>query len=110
MVFYPSFLPLPKDFQAIAVWPFILIRRERKGDAALLAHESVHYERQARWLVLPWWIAYLASPSFRFKEEVLGYRAQVVAGGISAERAARAISEKYHTGRSYEDCLDALKG
>jgi hypothetical protein len=98
---------LPRSIAAVTLWPFILIQPARKTDAALIEHEMVHYRRQA---ARPYWwgIPYLLSREFRFTEEVLGYRAQIAEGGITAPAAAIAISTKYHTGRSYEECYAAL--
>lgn len=104
IVFYPKWLPF--GFKGFAFWPFIFI--VRRDDEALLAHELVHYRRQTWWSPL-WLLIYVLLPSFRFHEEVLGYREQIKAGGISYEAAAKAISEKYFTFRTYEDTLDALK-
>ncbi|MGK5020770.1 hypothetical protein [Janthinobacterium sp. LB2P10] len=79
---------IPARFDAITVWPFILIRPEARGDDALLLHEMVHYREQRNCGVLPWLLLYAVSARFRMAAEVRGYRAQLAAGGISLERAA----------------------
>ena len=63
-------------FDAITIWPLILIKPERIHDAGLLAHEMVHYRRQT-WVTPLWWLAYLLAPSFRLREEVLAYKRSV---------------------------------
>lgn len=42
----------------------------------LIAHESVHIERQERMGVERWWAAYLVNDQFRYVEELLAHRAE----------------------------------
>lgn len=130
MVFYPSRLWV----NGLSVWPIgIFIKAHRKGDAALLAHEKTHAARQAvvgiAWAALvcavtyrlnldagwfwlaalnPWYVLYLLWPAFRFREEVHGYKAQIEAGGMTPSAAAYSIRQHYRTGRSFDECLEAL--
>lgn len=120
---------IPRSWpNAMALFPFILVRRERKADAALIEHESVHWWRQmpgfslslivmsmlfglfgitSPWLAvlalpggLPWVLLYLCWPAFRWEEECQGFAAQVAAGGHSIDSAAEAITTRYYTGRT----------
>ena len=95
---------VPRGFDAITVWPFILVRpgaRERPG---LMVHEVVHYREQKRWGVLPWLLAYLLSRRFRINAEVRAYQAQIDCQGISVEGAAACLTH-YRTRISYEEAL-----
>lgn len=132
LTFYPRSV-LGKN--AITVFPFIWIRRDRKGDAALHAHETQHYVEQGitscvqlvfalglyglQWwlpaLVFPWvWLApYLILPSFRFAAEVRGMRAQIQKTDPPYREALtrRLITDlysAYETNRSLIECEEAL--
>jgi hypothetical protein len=98
---------VPRGYDAITFWPFILVRPKDRGNAALIEHEEVHYRRQA-WITPFWLLAYWLSKSFRWQEEVLGYRAEIKAGGITVYAAA-AMLLTYGTGHSWEQALDALE-
>ena len=42
----------------------------------MMAHESVHAGQQRNWLrAIPWWIRYIASPKFRYSQELQAYQA-----------------------------------
>lgn len=97
---------VPGGFSALALWPFLFIRPEAATDAALVAHEKVHLQEQARWLVLPWWLAYLASRRFRLAAEVRAYRVQI-AYGLDPERAAQLLTT-YRTGANLEQARELL--
>ncbi len=58
-----------------AYYPYI---HSYKGNLRkdLVVHESVHLERQKEIGVEIWWDHYLNEEQFRFREEVLAYRAQ----------------------------------
>jgi hypothetical protein len=108
-IVYVRLLPM----SGMSLWPFILIREARRGDDALIAHERVHFDRQGfygRWWPLRWGLRYIMSRDFRFHEEVLGYRAQIAAGGIGPDKAARALSGAwpYFTFKTIDECFDAL--
>ena len=45
---------VPKNCDALTVWPFIFVRPEKAEDRNLIEHEKAHYKAQARSLVLPW--------------------------------------------------------
>jgi hypothetical protein len=76
---------VPRGFDAITIWPFILIR-PGKESAGLLAHEGVHY-RDMAWLTPLWWLWYLCNTQFRVEAEVTAYRVSM-AHGMSLGEAA----------------------
>lgn len=78
---------IPKGYQAMSVWPFILVLPEFSDNIGLIEHEMVHYKEQA-WVVPIWWARYLLSKSFRQAAEVRAYKRQIEVGGISKEWAA----------------------
>jgi len=88
---------LPKIFGAsgLTIWPFIFM--VNPDDQPLVAHEKVHFAEQARWLVLPWWVAYLLSAAFRKNTEVRAYKAQIAAGG-DIEMCAFYLARNYRLG------------
>ena len=98
---------VPKGFDAITCFPFILMRPEVAGDAALIAHEMVHYREQKASWVIPWLLRYLLSHEFRYQAELRGYRVQVELGGITREGAAQMLCQ-YGLGVTYDDALAAL--
>jgi hypothetical protein len=51
--------PYPKWVKATTIWPIIVYEREAWSNPAIRAHERYHWKDQMRWLVLPWFIAYL---------------------------------------------------
>lgn len=69
---------LKVDFSSglvFAYYPYIHVYSGRLSDD-LVAHESVHLERQAQMGVEIWWDRYLNDEKFRFNEELLAYKAQ----------------------------------
>lgn len=102
---------LPKLFNAwgLTVAPFIFIAPEQADNKPLIAHEMVHYREQLKWLVLPWWIAYLISRKFRLNAEVRAYKVQVAQGGCTVEQAAYWLSSNYRLGISQREAEELLK-
>jgi len=98
---------VPKNFDAITVWPFILVRQQYANDQGLIAHEMVHYREQRRVLVLPWLLRYWLSKKFRFAAEVRGYRRQIEVGGISATAAADMLLQ-YGLGITHAEAIEKL--
>ncbi len=88
---------------AITIAPFIFIAPAWADNAALIAHEKVHYEEQLKWLIIPWWIAYLVSRTFRKNAEVRAYKVQIALGGITVQRAAYWMSTIYMLGISQQE-------
>jgi hypothetical protein len=70
---------VPSPFYSITIWPFIFILPEYAKDAALLAHEFVHYNEQ-RWITPWWWLKYALSKRFRIAAEVRAYKVQIDMG------------------------------
>lgn len=106
MVIYTNWL-IPSRFDAITIWPFILIRKSFEGDAALLAHEMVHYPEQA-WITPWWWLKYAFSASFRLQAEVAAYRAQRAVGPMSLASAAHWLM-RYDASLTLEAALALLQ-
>ncbi len=96
-------------FAAVTIWPFIFIRHESANDAALIAHERAHLSDQRNWFLLPWWFMYLIAPRFRFTAEVIGFAAQIKAGGCSVQLAAAAITNRYWTFCTFAEAESAIK-
>ena len=96
-----------EPFDAFTAWPFIFIRPEYKDNAAMIAHEMVHYKSMA-WVTPFWWLRYSFSQSFRWRQEVEAYRVQIAMGGITALEAAELLV-LYDTGHSYGDALAAVQ-
>lgn len=47
-------------YSAVAVYPFILVKRkELQHDALLINHEKIHHRQQLELLILPFYIVYL---------------------------------------------------
>lgn len=97
---------IPPGFAALTLWPLILIRPECRHDAALIAHELVHYREQA-WIMPVWWLRYLLSRKFRLAAEVRAYRRQIALGGITLAQAANMLTQ-YRLGITIEQAMDAL--
>jgi len=51
--------PFPKYVHAVTLWPFIFYEWGIKDDPAIQAHERYHWNDQKKWLVVPWFIAYI---------------------------------------------------
>ena len=56
--------PFPASVHAVTIFPFILYEAHVWDDACVRVHERYHWADQARWLVLPWLVAYLALQPF----------------------------------------------
>jgi hypothetical protein len=101
---------LPEWFNAwgLTIAPFIFIVPQHIDDAALIAHETVHYKEQLKWLVIPWWIAYLVSSDFRKNAEVRAYKKQISLGGCSYSQAAYWLSTNYRLDITEEEAYKEL--
>lgn len=51
--------PFPRGVHAVTLWPFIFYGWWVRNDPAVQAHERYHWHDQKKWLVVPWFIAYL---------------------------------------------------
>lgn len=98
---------IPARFDALTVWPFIMIRHEARDKSALLLHEMVHYCEQRNCGVLPWLLFYAISARFRMAAEVCVYLVQIAASGISLERALTLLMQ-YGLDVTYERAVCPL--
>lgn len=62
---------------AVTIAPFVFIRKDKKDDPAILAHEEVHL-RQAK--VMGWWLFY-----WNYATN-LGFRASIEAEGYAKQK------------------------
>ncbi len=86
----------------------IFVRPERKGDAALLAHEKVHIEQMRRVGLIRFWLAYLFDDAFRFDSELEAYRRQLELDPGGLYRFANGLATIYWLDITYEEALLAL--
>lgn len=100
---------IPTGYDAVSVWPFILMRPQWSDNKGLVEHEMTHYREQRLCLTVPWWILYGVSRAFRQAAEVRAYRRQIEVGGISTDRAADYLLT-YRLGITKDEALQALKG
>ena len=52
--------PFPKRVHAVTLFPFIVYEPSARYDKAVQAHERYHWKDQMRWLVIPWFLVYIA--------------------------------------------------
>lgn len=95
---------IPKGFQAMSLWPFILVLPEHSSNTGLIEHELVHYREQA-WVTPIWWFKYIFNKSFRLAAEVRAYKRQIAVGGITKESAVLMLLQ-YNLGISYSEALE----
>ncbi len=86
---------------AMAIHPFIFVRRHRLVDDGLMAHERLHCERQVAMGLLRWLWRYLTDTRFRYREELLGYRLELQIDDPPdrerrAAEMARSLAAYYH--------------
>lgn len=75
-----------KNFIAIAVFPFILLKnKDLRGNKRLLNHEKIHLRQQIELLIIPFYIWYLAEYFLRLIQFKNGNMAYM---NISFEREA----------------------
>jgi len=68
---------IPGRYDGLTIFPFIFIRPASRNDVGLLIHEKVHYEEQRQSWVLPWFLKYGLSKSWRLAAEARAYAAQL---------------------------------
>ena len=54
-----------KGFKAMAIWPFIFVRKECKFGNVDLNHEQIHLKQQLELLIIPFYIIYLIEWIFK---------------------------------------------
>lgn len=61
MIIITSKYLVPKDYAAIALFPFLLLRHKSYSkNKVLINHEKIHLRQQAELLIIPFYIWYLA--------------------------------------------------
>lgn len=107
-------------FGAFTFWRWVFIRPELANNVPLIAHEQAHLDDQRNWLGLPSWLSlfsallwvlmyFLPFPYFRFTAEVIGFSAQVKAGGCTVSWAAIQIVDKYWTFCTVTEAKQAIE-
>lgn len=65
-------------YSAIAVWPFILIKKEElRNNASLIHHEKIHHRQQLELLIIPFYLLYLLNCLYnllKYREHYKAYR------------------------------------
>ncbi len=56
--------PFPKAVHAVTLWPFIIYESQVWDDECVQIHERYHWTDQIRWLIVPWFLAYLVLRPF----------------------------------------------
>ncbi len=56
--------PFPERVHAVTIWPFIFYEPQVWNDPCVQIHERYHWFDQIRWLLLPWFAAYLTLSIF----------------------------------------------
>ncbi len=51
--------PFPERVHAVTIWPFIFYEPQVWDDPCVQLHERYHWSDQIRWLLVPWFTAYL---------------------------------------------------
>lgn len=83
----------------------------------ILAHETVHCQRQMDMGLTEWWKAYIDNPDFRLNEEILAFQAEVksykkymnpVTDFYTKQRAKLLSSKLYGELITYEEALEYL--
>ncbi|MDO8251390.1 MAG: hypothetical protein Q7T78_16955 [Rhodoferax sp.] len=97
---------VPAGFDAITLWPVILVRPSQRSNMPLIEHELVHYREQA-WITPVWVARYLLSRKFRLAAEVQAYTRQIELGGITCEQAAQMLTF-YKLGITLKQAQEAL--
>ena len=83
--------------QAMAVTSTLIIMRpERRGDEALLAHERCHCGQMRRDGTVVFWWRYATSRAFRQAVEVEAYRVQLAMRPAALEAFATSLATRYY--------------
>ena len=92
-----------------APFPWLLIlSRDYKDHAALIAHEQCHQDQQRRDGVLTFWWRYLTSKEARQDYEIEAYRVWVQVKPDDLYRCARALIGSYGLGITYQEATELL--
>ena len=71
---------LPGACQAFAFNPVIVVRKNYNFTDAILAHETVHIERQKAYGTVKWICKYLTNAQFRLDEEIVAIQKEFEVG------------------------------
>lgn len=80
-----------KGFKAMAIWPFIFVRKDNKPKFRTINHEDIHLKQQAELLLILFYLWYLIEwliRSVQYRSFHKGYR------NISFEREAYAHEQE----------------
>jgi hypothetical protein len=58
MIVYSSWFPFGKNTDAIALWPFIFVRKGRKWNEYIERHERIHLRQQIELLLVGFYLLY----------------------------------------------------
>ena len=79
---------IPKGYQGVTVFPFVILKEKlQKDDLVLINHEKIHLRQQSELLVLPFFVWYFVEFMIRwfvYKDRNKAYR------NVSFEREAYA--------------------
>lgn len=56
--------PFPEHVHAVTIWPVIVYEPHVWDDPCVQIHERYHWMDQIRWLLIPWFAAYLVLRPF----------------------------------------------
>lgn len=86
--FWKLFPKIISSGTAQCIYPFIFLPEAiyinlisptpKPLSVAILLHEKIHLERQKRKGILLWIFLYIISPKFRFNEELLAFKEQII--------------------------------
>jgi hypothetical protein len=80
----------------MAVTPgLILLRPDRAGDQALIAHETRHTEQMREFGTGTFWWRYLTSRAFRLQAELDAYRVQLALAPWALDGMAQYLATRY---------------
>lgn len=80
-------------YSAMAIYPFILIKRnELRNDASLIYHERIHHRQQLELLIVPFYLLYLLNYLYNLAKYRKHFKAYQE---IIFEREAYAMDKDY---------------
>ena len=85
----------------------------------MLLHENIHLEQQKTIGVESWWQQFLTNKDFRYEQELQAFAAQLAYGKniypvktsdqMKHDFAILLSGKQYQTGKSYQECEQALR-
>jgi len=98
---------VPKHFTGIALWMFVLIRRDIKLNEGMLQHELVHVRQQYRWPFI-YGLLYYLSQTWRVKFEVEAYKKTIEYNKRTPRSIAKNIVKSYKITKFSEEQIYKL--